>query len=674
MDRSLRRAVLGGGFALMLSASACGEDHNPPLDDDVAPDAASGVDVDASTTPAGPVVQVLSPAAPAAGDYSSDAILVTSRFEAVCRVRPNETTGTPVDAGSILLSATAGEVRVEAAATASDAADEYVATLDLGEVANGPVAVRCAASDLATEPLTNDAEIATFMDLGPRIEVLSPIDDGSYGQQVDVAFAVTELPVASDDDGAAIDQVTLVVGGTPIPVTDTGGGNYFATVLFAAPEFIPPLDGQVSIQVGASNSRAGSAVARSVSVDFVADAEAPAIEVVEPDAGVLVSGFIDIEVQVSDPAGIARVVATMEDIEFDLAPIGGGTFVAGFDTRLLSQSTVFPHLQVRVEDTAGNSTTLGRSVALDNRAPLLALDSPPMRDALCVTDGSSCQDEDPRVCSRLFDPLGRDAADDGEVVAALIEVRVRTEDLGNVALAPSGVYIPRAGVDPDSVEIYLLDDAAGALLVDTDSDGVCDSINPALVPSPSPDTPNEAAVLSLVPVQPAGNAHFAASLEPYGSTDGIDDGMCQAPTDEPAPPALCSTSPLTDIIASAFDDLPAIFSVPPVGGPQCVGNAFDAPATSIADGWACAAALGRDSLGNEGVSPALRICIDSNGDGLDGDGTSLADLGCGVGDDGEVDFGDIAPPEDRPACTDGCTPPQSFGELPSMQVRTVGVL
>ena len=664
MDRWFKSAVLGS-FALALGAAACGDDHNPPVSGDGDRDAGGDVGADSSiAVPPGPVVEVLSPAAPAAGDYSSGAILVTSQFEAVCRVRPDPRTAVPIDPGSVVLSATAGEVTVEAVASAAATADQYVASLDLGEVDNGEVIVRCRASDLATEPLTTTAEISTFVDLGPLIEVLSPTDGGSYGAQVDVAFVVTAQPVASDDDGAEIAEVTLVVGGMPIAVTDNGGGNYFATVAFDDP-FSPPLDGEVSIQISASNTRAASAVTRSHSGDFVADADAPTIVVVEPAAGLLVSGVMPISVQVSDPAGIAEVLATMGAIEFELAPVGGGEFVAGFDTRLLDQSLVFPPLSVTVEDTAGNFTTLVRSVALDNRAPLLALDSPPMRDALCVTEAGACQDEDPRLCSQLFDPLGADAADDGEVVGALIEVRVRAEDLGNLALAPSGVYIPRAGVDPTSVEIFLLDDDTGALLVDTDGDTVCDAINPALAPS----------VLSLVPVPPEGDARFAGTLEPFGTTEGIADSACLAPVvDQPAPPVLCATSPLTDVIASAVDDLPAIFTIPPVGGPQCVGNAFDAPATSIADGWACAAALGRDELGNEGISPALRLCIDANGDGLDGDGTPLADLGCGVGLDDVVDFGDIAPPENRPPCTDGCTPPQSFGDLPFMQIRTIGVL
>jgi hypothetical protein len=320
----------------------------------------------------------------------------------------------------------------------------------------------------------------------------------------------------------------------------------------------------------------------------------------------------------------------------------------------------------------GNEAAVGRIVALDNRAPLVSMDSPPMREAKCL-EGNSCSLAG-AICSDLFDPLGTDSADDGEVVAGLMELRVRAEDRGNGAQAPSGVVVPIAGIDQSHVAFYVLDDEDGELLVDTDGDDVCDAINPALVPTSAPDTPNEAAVVSLQVVAPAGAPFYPISVaDPFGGRADVADGACNEPAadaDDEAPSALCLSTPTTRVVATQLGAA-SIFAVPPTEDPWCVGNAFDGPATSIADGWACVAAIAPDRLGNLGLSAPLRICIDHDGDGLDGGGASLAAQGCGD-NVGAAAFGEIADEIDRPACTDGCTPPQSFADFPSLQVVITG--
>ena len=289
-----------------------------------------------------------------------------------------------------------------------------------------------------------------------------------------------------------------------------------------------------------------------------------------------------------------------------------------------------------------------------------------MREAICVTEGN-CEASDPLICSNRFDPVGTDAVDDGETVGALMELRVRAEDLGNGALAPSGVHVPVAGVDPGAVQLFVLDDEAGALLVDSTGDGVCDSIDPALVPATAPGGTTPAAVVDLVPISPSGSVAFGATDTPYGSDPEVGDGTCQAkePPDTGSPAPLCLSSPLTRAIASETDEA-ALYTIPPVPSPaQCTGNAFDAPAANIADGWACVAAVAEDRLGNLRVSPPLRICVDHDGDGRDAGGTALADLGC-------AGLGAVADPANRPACTGACTLPLGFGDLPHLQVRVIG--
>jgi hypothetical protein len=671
------------GVCAGLVMAGCSDGHNEIQigdddDDDAAGDGPDGGGLpdagvpDAPMDPLGPVVEMVSPTAPAAGNFDGDVIVTAARVRVLCRVERHPSTDDPVDSTSVRLAAISGGAAIEVDGAPSGIADEYVGTIDVGSLDNGAIVFRCSASDLASEPRSNSHEIATYLDLGPRVAVFSPGVGASFGQQVDVSFQVIAAPVDVEDDGAAIARVELLVGATPIQFASTGGGTYFASVVFDDPMFDPPLDGPVSLTVRATNEREVVAVTRTARVSFVADTDGPVISISDPVAGALVGGLMSITVTVTDPAEVESVVATVAHIhEVELARTSSDTFEATFDTRLLDDSWVFPLLEVRARDAVGNEAAIGRVIALDNQAPLISLDSPLMREALCPDPSGACDPGDSVACSVIFDPLGSDAADDGEVVGALIEMRVRAEDLGNGALAPSGVFTPVAGVDAGEVKLFVLDDITVPLVVDTDGDNVCDAINPDLVPTSVPLATDEAAVLSLGPVEPQGSAFFASPTDPSGVTPGLEDSTCSSPpTDGDQPLALCITSPLTRVIGTAVLEEPAIFAVPPIDDAfQCVGNAFDAPATNMSDGWICAAAVARDGLGNQGLSPPLRLCVDADGDKLDGDGQALEDQGCGVGGDGEVDFGDIAPLLNRPSCTDGCTAPASFASAPLMQLR-----
>jgi hypothetical protein len=681
MGRVVGSTVLAAVCALAASvallSNGCGGDDPglPPGggggDAGPEPDGGGGGTPDASVDPDGPSVAIVSPTAPGAGDYSSDAILVDGRVTATCRVTRNESTGDPVDSASVVLSAAGeGGATAEVAGTPNGTADEWSGTLDLGGFPNGQVTVTCSASDLADPPRTNSDQVATFLDLGPDIAVLSPAEGAAYGSQVDISFQVSEAPVADGDDGAAIDEVSARVGAVELELTPTGGGSYFTTLVFDDDAFVPPLDGPVAVTITASNSRSPAAVTRTIELSFVADSDGPDIELEKPEPAELVSGFMTIRANVTDSAGIETVLARVaNDYEIELLHTNADIYQASFDTRQLSRSWVFPLVEVIARDLVGNESAIGRVVALDNRAPLVTLDSPPMREGICLTP-NVCEPTDPRMCSRLFDPLGDDAVDDGEKVGALLELRVRAEDLGNGALAPSGVYIPLAGVDPAAVDIFVLDDSDMALIVDTDGDGVCDALNPIIEPVTVPTSSTEAAVISAAAVAPQGNSWFVSSAEPYGSTPGIDDDICVTPEpqDLTPPETLCTSSPMTRAISAETGQggtTAAVFTIPPVGGPQCTGNAFDAPATNISDGWACAVAFAADSLGNEGLSAPLRFCVDHDGDGLDDDGVSLTSLGCAAA------FGNVAAPGNRPACTDGCSLPLSFRNIPSMQLRVI---
>ena len=73
---------------------------------------------------------------------------------------------------------------------------------------------------------------------------------------------------------------------------------------------------------------------------------------------------------------------------------------------------------------------------------------------------------------------------DGCAVPQVFDLRARIEDAGNRAEGLK--HPPTAGVDPGTTGLYVLDDTAQPLVVDADGDGVCDAINPRLVPTTTP--------------------------------------------------------------------------------------------------------------------------------------------------------------------------------------------
>jgi len=70
-------------------------------------------------------------------------------------------------------------------------------------------------------------------------------------------------------------------------------------------------------------------------------------------------------------------------------------------------------------------------------------------------------------CSWLFDPVGPDAVDDGDVVTQLFDVRVRAEDNGNTALTGEPDWVPIGGVDQGQVQLFILNNISRPLVVDT---------------------------------------------------------------------------------------------------------------------------------------------------------------------------------------------------------------
>jgi hypothetical protein len=344
---------------------------------------------------------------------------------------------------------------------------------------------------------------------------------------------------------------------------------------------------------------------------------APQIELANPEPGTLISGLLVVEVNVFAQSAVDTVVATIAGTsQFAMEQVSGTLYRGVFDTAPLA-GLVAPTIVVRARDVEGLSGELGFVITLDNEPPFASLDPPNLRATRI--EGSST------VCSSDFDPVGSDAPNDGETVPQLIELRGRVADVGNTGTLNSTLAVPLAGVD--RVELYVFDDSSKPLVVDTNGDGECDNINPDIVPASVPMLANEAAVVQMTGIPPTGTAFFSVDI--FGGSNAT----CSVGQDAEPPPQMCFGEDATIAIQSLIGE-PEIFGIPPVSGFNCLGFAFDARASNITDGFACAALLVVDKLGNRSVSEPLRICIDSD----------LAGNEC-------LPLGQIAAAGARPNCT-----------------------
>jgi hypothetical protein len=370
----------------------------------------------------------------------------------------------------------------------------------------------------------------------------------------------------------------------------------------------------------------------------------PVITLVTPAPGTILRGTVRIEATVTDDDGVMDVRATVgsQTIVFARITAGQPAFQGFMDTLPLA-GLVSPTIIIRAEDTIGMSSTLGFQVILDNVGPLAALDPANVRTTLPLAMPMPGMD----LCSRDFDPLGPDAPNDGEAVPQLFELRARIADLGNTGTLNSTLYIPNAGVA--TAQLYVFDDTTKPLVVDTDGDTFCDAINPTIVPATVPMLANEAAVSSLAPIAPAGGADF--TLDTFGGTNAAP--VCQSDPAATAPGALCLGEPgASMVIRTPFTGLTQVYGMPVIDTFNCMGFAFDARATGITDGWACAAVLTTDGVGNTSVSAPLRVCIDYDGAGNECHTLGTSDLTGAPNCTGTVTGGVVT--------TTACTPREFF--------------
>ncbi len=476
--------------------------------------------------------------------------------------------------------------------------------IDLSALTTGTYELRVVATTLAGVT----AQVArTFRaDAGPIIKVLSPTAEQAARGSIFVSVQVID-PFSTTAPTVSISVASLPV----LPLTVTGN-LYQATV--AETIAMPPLSGTQLLDVAATN--AAGVAARPVVVRFVFDDAGPTFANAKPATGTLIGGIVNIETDVTDPAGVdantvIAVVAhggTSLEVKLDKDPNDSKHYAHLFDTRRLSNSVLYPTISFRASDLPGNQANIGYTVAVDNTPPLADLDPPADLRIRRNVNGSW-------RCSWEFDPLGTDAVNDGDLVLQLFDIRARVEDEGNTPAAGGADVTPMAGLDPAHVELLVLDNTNRALVVDSDNDGLCDAVNPQLVPTTTPMSSQDALMINLASVPPTGAADFTA--DPNVPMGGFPD--CGIGNDTLLPPLLCKTSSLTIAIPARQTLSPAIWAIPNVvpGTVQCVGNQFDSLGNNIKDGPACLAVRAIDRLGNTQVSRPLHVCIDHDGDGAE---------------------------------------------------------
>ncbi|HXU71055.1 MAG TPA: hypothetical protein VN947_17090 [Polyangia bacterium] len=375
---------------------------------------------------------------------------------------------------------------------------------------------------------------------------------------------------------------------------------------------------------GGGGDGGGSTPVDLAGADFagaVPDTDGPVITYVKPMAGVFVGQLLEVVVTVTDPSGVnpatvKAVIAHDPNNTLSLKPTGtADTYHAFFDTTTLSTLMSFLDIDVVADDKLGNHGELGEEVLVDDVPPWMTMNAK-VQMRVGKEDSAAGKFE----CSQSFGPLGPtdidpqfdntpEAAYEGAVMKQAIGLRARIEDHGNHVPGQRVDYF--SDIDETTVTLYAVGIVAPAttlpvLAVDTNGDGFCDDVNPALQPTSGMiSMPDEALALHMTPLTDAGSPDF--------TTGGAVPAACgEVGTAMDMPPSpLCTKAGtgMTFVIPGFGKDKP-IYSLPPVKDPDaCVGFPLDA-ANHLPEGPACVITYAVDNAGNHMVSYPIHICVD----------------------------------------------------------------
>ena len=631
MRSTLRRLVLALGiFALSAGGiAACGDDTSSRGMPTGGSGGSSGNGGSGGTGGTGGMPDAKPIDAPSARGDAGGTVSVTITAPtantliatATVNVRATITaTGTALDTLSI--SATIGNSS-PVHLTATGTMNEYGGNVPVSNLASGGYRITVTAATI--DGGVGSGVVDVVVNAGPVITIARPAPNEPTNRSLTYDFQALISPALPS--GINVGTVTAKIGLCSITLgTPSGPQNaleYTGQVDLTTCN--PPLaEGPLQFVVTAADT-SNPAVTATKSQVFVIDRTGPAISVVTPSAGQLVGGIISVAATINDPSGVqdSTVFATIShggaSFTFPMTSTGGGNYQSTFDTRTLPNPTIiqFPAVEVVADDSLGNhSTSGGITFALDNVPPTADLDP-----SNAVVVKGNCRDAaNPCKCSQLFDPVG-DNPNDGATVPQLFDLKAEVVDGANAGTGAEVVFA--AGVD--LVTLYVLDNTSLPLVVDSDGDGVCDTINPNVVPvTGMPPGANQAVEIAMGAIAGSGAANFVPTT--YSGPVGGGLSCIQGDATSPPVPLCRASGPLTIALENTFGitPQPLIWSIPPIAGNQlqCDGLQFDTLANNIGNGWICVAVRAIDGLGNESVSPPLRLCVDQSGNGVCNAGTA----------------------------------------------------
>ena len=683
-------------IGLGMAAAACGSDSAPPAPfsdaggtrppytgvKDAGPDADAALQAEGA-----PLVTVMSPLD--APDPTSENVLVEGSVAVQCAVE-KAADGDEINPESVQIKLYVDEEvepRLSVKATSTSTEGVYENTLPLSEIPTGVIHVECSAEDASEDKRAGRAFANTFVDHGPTISFLHP-SQGNFvaagdgdGEDVRVRVQVEASPLADSDPGAEVAEVRAWVGGLEIaevaPSATEDNVYTFGVDFNDKALFKSGIPETFDVRISATNQRSPSAATAIAELSVGVDQSGPTISLISPalrrnSQDPIVSGKVDVVVEVVDDLGQVVPGSVVLEINgpgglesYTTTSRGNDIYETSFQTASYEGMSKL-ELNIKAKDSAGYLSTLSQSIYIDTVPPWISLDPLPVREAISITTpGPSGNDW---RCSGDFDPLGDEAINDRQITQSrqflpraivwdrAIEVGALSQEVGSI-----DYYAMINGSDDQAVQLYVQQDTAIPLIIDTDGDGLCDAIN-----TEPADATKAPVLIKLEPITPAGTAPRSISGNPV-VTDFTDDPLVTIdgsagyfrcdPDNTTNPPAeLCEATTLTralkhTVVTSSAS--PVIYAPKPEKEVACVGSKYESPKT----GWICLAVRANDAVGNEGLSEPIRVCVyDSN------------DPSKCPGNPGDVLASDAELPAGL-SCTDTCTMPDHFLREPTGKIR-----
>jgi len=609
---SARRGL--SAIALLFPLAACssgGGSNYPPLPPPGAVGGAGG-----TTTPTPDGMVTITFVAPMSG------AMVTASTDLTVSVTVDDSGTDFIDSSSVKMTLVAPSSTAVLSSgqlvASSSAGNAYSGTLSIGALSTGSYTLSVSAQSSGGIKATQS--ITLSIQGGPILIVNSPAEGQPYNDSLTIEILVA--PGANPPTAvlAGMPVTTLMKATTPNTMYDV----YRATVWFGPPptppgaQPFPTLTGEQLLDVKETDGMSTTEVQRT----FIIDTSGPSITNTTPAAGQMTGGPVLVSAKVTDPSGVldSSVIAIIGDADgnpvfnLQLEPEGSGVYSALFDTLNLTQCPPppktgpcisFPTISFRASDSIGNQSSLGYNFYVDNIPPLADLDPPQLRQLRIGPNGVEC--------SFLFDPLSLntfrgDMPNDRCMVPQVFDLRARIDDQGN---EPNGIkVVPVSGVDPDNTAIYILTDTTRPLIVDSDNDGNCDTINPLLIPTTGPLTQSDQVLkLRLAGVKPAGVADFRPDPSILTANPALECGEGSATM---PPKVLCTVDGLQQptIAIAAADGEPGVWTLEPINPATCLGSQLDTRANNIPDNqWICIAVQSADLNGNKAVSRVMRVYV-----------------------------------------------------------------